>query len=40
MTSRIQKDERTNPSSHTNYSYLSTPEKDERLHGYIEKLRL
>ena len=31
MVSRIEKDERTHPSSHTNYSYLSTPEKDERL---------
>ena len=27
-----QKDERVYPSSHTNYSYLSIPEKDERLH--------
>lgn len=32
MVSRTHKDERTHPSSHTNYSYLSTPEKDERLH--------
>ena len=27
-----QKDERVHPSSHTNYSYLSKPEKDECLH--------
>ena len=26
MTLRDQKDERVHPSSHTNYSYLSTPE--------------
>ena len=32
MTLHSQKDERVHPSSHTNYSYLSTPEKDERLH--------
>ena len=32
MTLRDQKDERVHPSSHTNYSYLTTPEKDERLH--------
>lgn len=36
MISRLQKDDersqRTHPSSHTNYSYLSTPEKNERLH--------
>ena len=32
MTLHNQKDERVNPSSHTNYSYLSTPEKYERLH--------
>ena len=32
MTLRNQKDERVHPSSHTNYSYLSIPEKDERLH--------
>jgi len=32
MTSCIQKGERTHPSSHTNYSYLTTPEKNEHLH--------
>ena len=32
MTLRNQKDGKVHPSSHTNYSYLSTPEKDERLH--------
>ena len=31
MVCRNQKDERTDPSSHTPYIYLSTPEKDERL---------
>lgn len=45
ITSRTQKDERTHPSSHTNYSYLSTPEKDERLHrlhtqSKVAKLRI
>ena len=28
---RKQKDERTDPTSHTNYTYLKTPEKNERL---------
>ena len=32
MALRNQKDERAHPSSHTNYTYLSTPEKYERLH--------
>lgn len=32
MSSRTRKDERTHPSSHTNYSYLTTPEKNERLY--------
>ena len=45
MVSRNHKDDRTHPSSHTNYSYLSTPEKDERLHrlhteSKIAKLRI
>lgn len=31
MISHVQKDERTHPSSHTNYSYLSTLEKNEHL---------
>ena len=31
MACRTQKDKRTDPSSHTNYSYLNTPEKNERL---------
>ena len=31
MGCRAQKDERTDPSSHTPYVHLSTPEKDERL---------
>ena len=31
MVSCPQKDKRTDPSSHTNYTYLSTPEKDKRL---------
>lgn len=29
---RSSKDDRTHPSSHTNYAALNTPEKDERLH--------
>lgn len=32
MASLKQSDDRTHPSSHTTYSSLSTPEKDERLH--------
>ena len=32
MTLHDQQDERVHPSNHTNHSYLSTPEKDERLH--------
>ena len=32
MLARPSKDERTHPSSHTNYSVLSTPDKEERLH--------
>jgi len=31
MVSRPQTDDRTDPSSHTNYSCLHTPEKDERM---------
>ena len=31
MASRDHKDEITDPSSHTNYTYLSTPEKNDRL---------
>ena len=31
MASRTRKDKRTDPCSHTNYSCLSTPEKNERL---------
>ena len=45
ICSRPQKDERTHPSSHTNYSCLTHAEKDERLHrmhneSKIIKLRL
>ena len=33
MKARKPKDtDKTDPSSHTNYAFLSTPEKDERLH--------
>ena len=32
MLARPSKDERTHPSSHTNYSVLSTPDKEVRLH--------
>ena len=31
MASRPQTDDRTNPSSHTNYGCLHSPEKDERM---------
>lgn len=31
MASRTKTDDRTHPSSHTRYSSLNTPEKDERL---------
>ena len=40
MVSRTHKDERTHPSSHTNYSYLSTPEEDERLHRLHAKSKV
>ena len=33
MKAREPKDtDKTDPSSHTNYAFLCTPEKDERLH--------
>ena len=43
MSSKSSKDMRTHPSSHTNYTTLTTPEKDERLHGLhseVKKARL
>ena len=45
ICSRSQKDDRTHPSSHTNYSCLTSPEKDEWLRwthadSSIAKLRL
>ena len=41
MASRKQSDDRTHPSSHTTYSSLSSPEKDERLRRlHHENIRL
>lgn len=41
MASRKQSDDWTHPSSHTTYSSLSTPEKDERLRQiHHENIRL
>ena len=38
MVSRPQKDDCTNPSSHTTYANLSTPEKNQRLTLYTRRI--